>query len=181
MKRWMLIAAAALLLAGVPSDLWANAGPPPPAQVTINYAPQAVKFVVVVDESVKEPCLHIPVHLLGKDGRRGDAGAPVPLFVVGLALTMAFVSGGLWLARRGRNTTALVIAVGLFGLGGGVLIADIPRPKPKPPVELTLPAGIQLPAKLTLQINANGENLTLSVPSTAVLKAVKPEPKPGEE
>ncbi len=183
MKRWIRSATAALVLLAIPAVVWANrALPPPPPAGPLNKAPQSVKFVVVVDDSVKEPRLEVPANLLlAPDARRGDAAPAVPVIVVGLALAGAFVSGGLWLSKRGRIATSLVVALGLFALGGSALIADIAVPKTKPTTELKLPAGVELPAKVTLLVTEKGDAIKLIVPSGAVLKGAKPEGKPGDE
>jgi hypothetical protein len=144
----------------------------------------AVKLVVVVDDSAKTTRLEVPQGLVLTQAapiRRGDAGPRMPIIVVGVALTASFVSAGLWLSRRGRNMTSLVIALALFALGSGTLVADIARPgPPKPAVELTLPAGVQLPANIRLQVTDKGDAVRLIVPSTSVITPGKPEPKRGE-
>ena len=183
MKRWILGASAALLL-GIPSVVWANARAPAPPPSPLNMAVQPVKVVVVVDDTVREPRLEVPQGLLlnaGRPVRGADAGPRMPFFFAGLALAGAFVFGGLWLSRRARTTQALVVALGLLTLGAGTLIADIRRPPtPKPPAELALPAGVQLPAKLNFQVTEKGDTLKLIMPGSMVLKADRPLPKPGE-
>ena len=184
MTRWILSASAALLLCGSPAVVWAN-GAPPPRIIVDNKASKSVKFIVEIDDNVKEPRLEVPQGLLAAENRRGDAAPRVPIFVVGVALTASFVSGGLWLSRRGRNRAALVVALGMFALSGGMLLANAGIPRPRPPVELALPAGLQLPAKLTLQVTEKGDAVKLIVPSGMVLKTEKqptpkPEPKSGE-
>jgi hypothetical protein len=185
MKCWILGASVALLFFVAPSAVRANAGPPPPSG-PLNYESHSVKFVVVVDDGVKEPRLEIPAALLVKPDARRGALPTVPLVVVGLALTAGFISAGLWLSRRSRSTAALLVAVSLFSLGGGILIANAPPPQPpKAPAEITLPADVNLPAKVTLQVTARGDAVRLVVPGSMVPKAPKPEAKPdvkrGEE
>jgi hypothetical protein len=187
MKRWILGASVALLFFVAPSAVRANAAPPPPPSGPLNYEPHSVKFVVIVDDGVKEPRLDIPASFLVKPDARRGAAPTVPLIVVGLALTAGFVSAGLWLSRRSRSTAALLVAVSLFSLGGGILIANVPPPPqpPKAPVEITLPADVNLPAKVTLQVTTRGDVVRLWVPGSMVPKPAKPEPKPnvkpGEE
>jgi hypothetical protein len=182
MKRWILGASVALLFFVAPSAVRANAGPPPPSG-PLNYESHAVKFVVVADDGVGVPRLEIPATLLVKPDARRGAIPTVPLVVVGLALTAGFISAGLWLSRRSRSTAALLVAVSLFSLGGGILIANVPPPPqpPKAPVEITLPADVNLPAKVTLQVIPRGDAVRLFVPGSMVPKAPKPEAKPKQD
>jgi hypothetical protein len=122
-----------------------------------------------------------PPALPRKEG--ADAGAlGLPTIVAGLALTAAAVSGGLWLVRRGSRRTLLgVLAVGVLAASATALWADIgpgggrgPRRPPPPPPEKTtpipLPAGVELPEKITLEFSLEGDTLRLIVPKDAVLK-----------
>jgi hypothetical protein len=171
------------------------------------------KLVVEVDEKARQPRLIVPMTLLlkgsgppggvipgvpppvepiapppppGAPARKegADAGAlGLPTVVAGLALTAAFVSGGLWLIRRGSGRRYLgVLVLGILAASATALWADIPpfrgRPKPPPPAPakatpIPLPAGIELSEKITLEFSVAGDTLRLIVPKEAVLR------KPG--
>jgi hypothetical protein len=181
MKRWFLGSSVACLFFGTSVIALANV-PAPAPPVQLNRLPREAKVVVVVDDNAKGPRLEIPENLLvAPDARRGDAGPRLPLIVVGLALTGSFVSAGLWLSRRGRGPVALLVAFGMFAVGSGTLVADIARPRPKPPVEVAMPAGVQLAAKITILVTGEkSDAIKLVVQSSMVLKTERPEPKRGE-
>ncbi len=75
-------------------------------------------------DGVKEAHLRIPLNLLpaaAKTEKGSEASLlGMPTVIAGLALTLAFVSDGFWLSRRGRGTgrtaPAVVLALSLFGL-----------------------------------------------------------------
>ena len=121
----------------------------------------------------------------GKTEKGSEAAVfTMPTVVAGLALTLAFVSGGFWLVRRGRGpgrtAAAIVLALALTGFGASVVWADIPRPpRPRTPVQLplALPAGVQLSENLVLDVVAKDEPFTLVVNKSMVLKTDKPEDK----
>ena len=150
--------------------------------------PMKVKLVVKVDEKIKLPVLQLPINLaLGQQGGPGgqtlppagaDAGPRLgmPTIVAGLALTLAFASGGLWLVRRGSGRAlAVFLVLSLFTVGAAAVWANA-APPPRPPVpparpalqELKLPAGIELTDKLILEPVAAGDHLTLIVPKSMV-------------
>jgi hypothetical protein len=206
MKRWMPAGLSLLLLCVVWSQARGNA--PYHLQISqdrldreklrrelIGAHPPEVKLVVLVDEKAKMPRLQVPVNLLRvptppvEAPRRGaDAGRlSVPTLVAGLALTLAFSSGGLWLARRrwGRPLSLLLV-LSLFAAGTAAVWADLgPRPlgpvpnrRPAPPAKvvlpaLKLPAGIELPDKIVLETIPTGDHLTLIVPKKMILKKDK--------
>ena len=186
MKPFLPASVALTLALGLVSPARADiAFPAPPPPVSS----QKAKLVVAVDDSVKEAHLRIPQNLLpaaGKTEKGAEASAfGLPTVVAGVALTLAFVSGGFWLVRRGRApasiTAAVVLGLSLACLGASVALADIPRPPRKPlppiPLPLVLPAGVQLSDNIVLDIVPKGEPLTLVVNKSMVLKTDKPEDK----
>ncbi len=119
----------------------------------------------------------------------------LPTVVIGLALTMAFASGGVWLVRRGnRQILAGLLVVGTFAVGATALLADIgvgPRPRPQPQpfpqaakgTPVPMPATVRLADRIQLQLTGPGDTIRLIVPKDAVAEKVedkeekKPEPK----
>ncbi len=185
MKRFLVAALALFSLAGfVPAARADLAVPPPPLPVSTHK----VKLVVLAVEGLKEAHLRIPRNLLPA-AAKAEKGAEasllgLPTVIAGLALTLAFVSGGFWLVRRGRgpgrSAAAVVLALSLFGLGASVVWADIPRPPRRPvvPLPLALPAGVQMSENMVLEIiPEKGDTITLVVNKGAVLKTDKSEDK----
>src|SRR5947209_6222061 len=90
----------------------------PPARERKEVLPRGARRVgltVEVDDRVKEARLQIPANLLppAAPARGADAGPlHLPTVAAGVALTLVFVTGGLWLLRRG--TTRRVAAGGLL-------------------------------------------------------------------
>lgn len=159
-----------------------------------------VSLTVEVDERVKEARLQIPANLLpaAVPARGADAGPlHLPTVAAGVALTLAFVTGGLWLLRRGttRRVAAGGLLLALFALGGTALLADIAPgrgrgPKPPPPGgpagTLLLPGNVQLPPNLVLEVVEKGDGVKLIVnkemlgkPGTSA-EAPVPTPKKAE-
>jgi hypothetical protein len=157
MKRLLSPAVAALFLFAAAAPARADLAPPKPPP-----APgQSAKLVVEVDPNAKEPRLVVPVALLGatpkdgpKDKETAFLGLGLPTIVVGLALSLAFVSGGFWLVRRGRGRTAaaVVLALALLTAAATAVWADVPiGPRPKPKNDpVALPAGVTLSDKITV-------------------------------
>lgn len=209
MKHWMLVGWSLLALSVLLPAVYGNEAPPPgprPKGPAV-FAPVAgrpgmlareVQLVVQVDEKAKTARLQVPFNLFGQPAanppgadlppRRGaEAGQlTVPTMVAGMALTLAFASGGLWLARRRtRRSLAILLVLSLFAAGTAAVWADLaPRrggpkrpPQPVPPVlpALKLPAGVELPDKLVLEAVGAGDRVTLIVPKTMVLKKDKAE------
>jgi hypothetical protein len=166
-----------VLLAALPSAR-ADLAPPP-----LPTGPKA-KFVVLVDDRAGVPHLRIPKALLqgGQPGDKEEAGRfGLPTIFAGLALTAAFVSGGFWLVRRGRGpgrtTAAVGVVLALLALGASAVWADIPRPprpRPRGPVTLPLPANVTLPDTVVVEIVEKGDTITLVVNKKAV-----PDQKPA--
>jgi len=170
MQRCTILAAVALLLGSVASANADKVPPPPPK--TIKVGTRDVKLEVVIDDKAKTARLQIPQGLLTEDKRRSDAGWPLPTIMAGLALTLAFVSGGLWLVRRGpaRKVAAVVLFLSLLAFGTAAVYADLivrPRPDPKP---LTLPAGLTLSDKMVLEVVEKGDTVKLVVNSSMLPK-----------
>jgi hypothetical protein len=209
MKRSMLVGLSvlvvSLLLPEVRADLLPGPGRPrPPVRPVVppggnpfaqpgagRPLPVKVKLVVKVDEKIKLPVLQVPINLalgqqVGPDGqtlppRGADAGRPLgmPTIIAGLALTLAFVSGGLWLVRRGSGRAlAIFLVLSVSAVGAAAVWANAAPPpfRPRPPApparpaleELKLPAGIELTDKLILEPVAAGDHLTLIVPKSMV-------------
>jgi hypothetical protein len=170
MRRWTLLPVCVFLALTVSTARGNEAPPPKPESIKIGA--RDVKLVVMVDEKAKTARLIIPQGLLTDDKRRSDAG--VPTILAGLALTLAFVSGGLWLARtRARKVAAAILVVALLAFGTAALYADlVVRPKPEPKA-ITLPAGITLSDKMTLEVAEKGDTVKLIVNSSMVVKAAK--------
>ena len=177
--------------------------PKPPAQFEFKFplelqpkpvAPgrreaQEINLVVQVDEKAKTARLLVPIHLVvfhplltppappaKPEGRGAGAGRlGLPTLATGLALTLAFTSGGLWLARRRSGRAfALLLILSVSIAGTAAVWADIaPRPAPDAhpaAVALSLPASVELTDKLILEPVLDGDHLTLIVPKSSVLK-----------
>jgi hypothetical protein len=179
MRRWIL-PAAALVLLGTLSAARANEAPPKPPPDTVKIGAREVKLVVLTDARAKDARLIIPAALLTDSKKRADAG--LPTIMAGLALTAALVSGGLWLARRGsvRKAAAVALVVSLLALGGS-LYADVSVKPPPKPAPVTLPAGVTLSEKLVLEVAEKGDEVQLILPSSAVIKPAKPKADDKEE
>jgi hypothetical protein len=220
MNRWTLVGLSlltlGLLLPEARADLLPGRGVRPPRPIGqpgnpfvqpggARPLPIKVKLVVKVDEKSKLPVLQVPINLaLGQQGGPGGQALPpggadagrrlgMPTIVAGLALTLAFASGGLWLVRRGSGRAlAIFLVLSLSAVGAAAVWANAAPPPPTPfgprqpappparPAlpELKLPAGIELTDKLILEPVAAGDHLTLIVPKSMV--AVK-DSKEGKE
>jgi hypothetical protein len=181
MSRWLhTLLALTLLAVGTPAVL-ANPIAPPvkPQPGTPAVGNAGTELTVMVDPNAKWPRMLIPQKLLGGQAppRKGaDAGGRLPLLVGGLALTAAFVSGGFWLVRRGRGRFLTGACLVLFLAVGSsaFLFADVPSPKPNTrPHAVTLPAGVMLPGKVSLEIVDKGEGVTLIIPQELLIKGGK--------
>jgi hypothetical protein len=158
-------------------------------------------LVVQMDEKAKQATLQIPMNLMMQFGRPGGPGRPgfppgggvppgrqgadaghigTPTIIAGLALTLAFATGGLWMVRRGGGRYfALVLAVSLSVAGTAALWANAaPPPAPKPPVppgrqalpNVPLPADLRLTGDILFEMVPNGKQVTLIVPKTMIAK-----------
>ena len=79
-----------------------------------------------------------------------------------------------------RQPLAIVLgALSLFS-AGGVVYADLVRPRPKEVKEqlVALPAGVKLPANVTLQIVDRGDAVRLVVNKAAVIEDSAPSVAP---
>jgi hypothetical protein len=215
MKRWtaagLFVLALSPMLSAVRGDLAPRPGIRPGAKPFVppvnpfkqpgggRPLPVKVKLVVQVKDKIKLPVLQVPINLaMGQQGNPGggvgEAPNPEPgrrfgltTLVAGVALTLAFTSGGLWLVRRGaRRTLAILVLTGLFAAGTAVVWADLaprpggPRPAKPALTPLQLPAGIELSDKLILESMPPGDHLTLIVPGSMVReKEAAPRDKRG--
>lgn len=177
-------AVAALAVLGVHAEAFADLAPPPRAGATVKRTPTEAKLEVVVRKDVKKPTLMIPEKFVVTNagfgpGRGGFGMNTVPMVVGGVALTLAFVSGGFWLVRRtSGKTIAMLISVSLLTAAGSALWADIPspfpRPRPRPgpapfppgPQQnvVAMPANVVLPEDVVIQIVPRGDKITLIIP-----------------
>jgi hypothetical protein len=131
MKRWtaagLFVLALSPMLSAVRGDLAPRPGIRPGAKPFVppvnpfkqpgggRPLPVKVKLVVQVKDKIKLPVLQVPINLaMGQQGNPGggvgEAPNPEPgrrfgltTLVAGVALTLAFTSGGLWLVRRGAG------------------------------------------------------------------------------
>jgi hypothetical protein len=108
-----------------------NEGVQPVLQITPNFY-KSLRKIAMVD---------VP-------NDRSVVEAPVPetprfrLAVAGVALTLAFGAGGLWLRRSGgTRLMKLVVLLGVTGTLGGAAIMAMPQPKPKPDPEMKANPG----------------------------------------
>ncbi len=219
MKRWLLaglvLPAICLVLSEVRGDIAGPRRPGPPVGPPVRpiippggggaLPPVKVKLVVKVDEKAKHAILEVPINLAMGQLRDGNLGlAPeadpeggrrfgLATVVAGLSLTMAFASGGLWLARRGKKRILAALIVGFIFTAGTAAVwsnAAPPRPvgRPRPPGKeglstLKLPAGLEIGETLILKPVAPANYLTLIVPKSMVLdrekdgKAKEPTPR----
>jgi hypothetical protein len=173
MKRWLFPLVGLLVLAGTQSLVWGNA--PPPKTAPIPEA-KTVDVKVIIDERVTAPRLVIPKALMGD---KKGAMLETPTIVAGLALTLACVSGGMWLVRRGRVRTiaAVVLALAALAFGATALLADIAKPPPPPVVPVKLPADITFTGKVEVEFVEKGDEVKLLVKKAWVTEK-KAEPKP---
>ncbi len=210
MRRWtwagLFVLVSSVMICEARGDLIGPRRPGVPVRPGVNPfaqpgagrpAPVKVKLVVKVDEKAKLPVLQVPINLaLGRQANAGVGQGPeadpesgrrfgLSTVVAGLALTLAFASGGLWLVRSGSGRKmAIFVVAGLF-VAGAAAFADLtphpaaPRSRPQAPpakpalTTLKLPAGIDLNDKLILEPMPPGDHLTLIVPKSMVLEKEK--------
>jgi hypothetical protein len=209
------LAAAPVTANGIPFPPPGKQPTPPPPPRPQAFAP----LVVVTDDNVKEARLEIPRKLLRNlrvdlgeeqepDTRR--ALAPLPrlhTLLAGVALSLALVTGGLWLTRSrnrlaGRGLMLLLVAGGLLIVGSGVLWADIgvrpnpfgPRPgfnpfqppnmKQPPAVFVPPPGALNLVDKVGIVVVDKGDAITLVVNRDDLVRVVEKsapdKDKPGQ-
>jgi len=181
MKRWLSPVLGLLFLSGVVAPAWANL-PAPPRPAPLPEAKSA-KINVVIDERVTEPRLIVPKSMMGE---KKSAMLETPTIVAGLALSLAFVSGGIWLVRRGkaRAAAAVMLALAALAFGATALWADIAKPPPPAPKPLTLPADVMFTGKVQVEFVEKGDEVTLLVKKEWVTQKKaepKPEAKPNEK
>ncbi|HEY7425393.1 MAG TPA: hypothetical protein VH682_14275 [Gemmataceae bacterium] len=194
MKCWTLVGMSLLTLCMMLPEVCANSAPEPDFRLR-GMRPRTlieVKLVVEVDEKAKLPILQVPLNLAQElqpaDGaaaaplvKGADAGLRLraPTVVAGLAMTLAFASGGLWLLRRGAGRyLAILVVLSLFAAGTAAVWTNLALANPLLPPALPvlkLPAGIELTDKLILEPVAAGDHLTLIVPKSMVSEKEKKE------
>jgi hypothetical protein len=182
MRRWLPAAAAVVLTLGLAAFVRANAPAPPPPPPNVQFGARDAKIVVETDDKAKQPRLVVPATLLGGPPKPGAAPgqAQLPTIMAGVALTLAFVTGGFWLLRKGPGRSlVLLFALSLVVAGASAVQADLARPPQTTPVKL--PADVKLSGnQITLEVVPRGDSIKLIVPKDAVKPAAKPEEQPKE-
>ncbi len=188
-SRFLAAGLVALLLT---SSALANVPPFPQPPAVVQSA--EAKLVVQVDARATKPVLKVPVALMGPKNpgpRPGDQTLldNPSVLVVGVALTLAFVSGGFWVLRgRQGRTAAAILCIGCLTLAGGSLFADLIRPPVQPVAPLPavlLPAKVGLSPNVTIQFYRHpaDQNVYLIVPAEkgkepTTSSPAQPQPKP---
>jgi hypothetical protein len=179
MKPCLPLCLGALLLLGT-SSARADLAPPRPKPL------KEGKFAVEVNNRITKAQLIIPRKFLARD-RRG-AGLSLPTAAVGLCLTLAFVTGGLWLIRRGkapRGSTAALLVVGLAGLAATYAWADVPpRPRRTPVIPIAADVEVKVvPTGDTIKLVVNNQMLRRLTPAPRGFgrpgSGGRPRPRPG--
>ena len=157
----------------------------------------SVPLVVQIDPKATQGKLEIPRKLLGQ--AKADLGIETPAvashtrlhtIAAGLSLTLAFVCGGLWLARPrgqfgGRGLALLAGAGALLAIGSASLVwADAPAPRiARPPVadsrviiEVVDKGDV---VKLTINRAQLANLMAQPVPPIGVAPAIPPVPPPA--
>jgi hypothetical protein len=176
MKRWLSPLLSVLFLFGALSPAWGNGAPPPPRPAPLPEA-KTVEVKVVIDERVTAPRFIIPKSMMAE---KKSASLETTTIVAGLALTLAFVSGGVWLVRRGkaRAVAAVILTLSALTFGTTTLLADIAKPPPPPaPVPVTLPADIMFTGKVEIEFVEKGDEVKVLVKKAWVTEKKKVEPK----
>jgi hypothetical protein len=183
MLRASLLAAlvAALLLAN--SAIANEAVPPdvkPKAPPTIKVGNQIVKIEVESDNRIRQPVLTIPTALVQEESpRKGADAGPLHPAIIGLALTCAFVTGGLWMVR-GRKAARTAAVAGLLAVV--VLFAglSVQANAPSPVIaKVSLPVGVTLHDEMVISFSPDAKVVTLRVPAGDLIKLAPPTPPGG--
>ena len=170
----------------------------PPAPV----ASVAASLAIEVDPQASENLLLVPRKLLGDaqpTAFRGDRqqGAwlevipPLGTVVAGIALSLALISGGLWLAHRRsaqRAAVSLLMIVATAGFATSLAWADIaspwghrtprpPLPTPSPSVAPPLVPTVVLLAEPIRVKAVDGDTIKLIVTPSAAAKLAKRPPE----
>lgn len=146
MRYALAVSAAALLLSpcsalanGIPllptpHQAGGNLGKQPGLQPGIGQV-QGPGMVIEVDPKARVARLIIPRQFLGNAPVRPRRFGQLPTMMIGVALAMSLAFGGLWLVRKRGvpGIKPLLLAVGVLGLSGGLLWADIAPRRPFPP------------------------------------------------
>lgn len=184
----ILVPLCLLSIALAPALTRGNSPAPPPALRYLSLADKKdagkqapVKQIALVENApitltylldLPRPKLVIPQKFATVDGKGLKAeiepGGTRNLFA-GIALSAAFVSGGIWLVRRGKAGKALLIVAILCGLlSVAVLLPHVigneaapPRPKALTPIDIK---GNSAELGMDLVIVAEGERIQLYLP-----------------
>ena len=153
-----------------------DAKTPPAKQISIiENAPVSLTYQL----DLPRPKLVVPQKFASIDGKgfkaEAEPGGPRNLFA-GLALSAAFVSGGIWLVRRGKAGKAfLAVAIISSLLGAAVMLPHVigneaapPRPKALTPIEIK---GNTAELGMDIVIVAEGDRIQLFLPKR-ILPAV---------
>jgi len=149
--------------------------PPKPAAPALKLGLREVPFQVMAAPRDGEITLVVPANLLqeaaGKQG--ADAGFLHPLFLSGVALTLAFVTGGFVLLRGGRHGKTIAAATVLVAalVVGYAAQANIAPPAIPYPVKF--PTGVRFDGKLFLEVAPEGTGVKLLVPPSRVIAMEK--------
>lgn len=164
--------------------------PIPPRPVVV---PESARMNIRRDDKADRCRLKIPRKLLlvanaadaSDDKRPQTALTPASMVLPGLALSLALVSGGLWLARFRRPLSRPVAAVGLvafalLALTGSSLWADIPPPwlRPVAPAPEKVEVAPVLPellgsTEVRVQIVNAGDEIELILNRTAATQLAR--------
>jgi hypothetical protein len=188
MNRWLTPVLGMFILFGALSPVWANfARPPQPLPL-----PEAkpAKLVVVIDERVAKPRLIIPKTLMGE---KKSASLDTTTIIAGLALSLAFISGGVWLSRRGkaRSVAAAVLSLSALTFGATTLFAQNingnynfnngGQTRPAIVTPVMLPATLVVTEKIQVEYVEQGDEIKLLVSKDMVKNEAKSEPKSNQE
>lgn len=176
--RSLLVGAVALVLANaaaaneaVPPELRKPAAPAPALKLGLREVP----FQVLAAPRDGAITLVVPANLLqeaaGKQG--ADAGFLHPLVVSGIALSLAFVTGGFFLLRGGRHGktlagAAVLVAALVVGYAAQANIAPVGLPYP-----VKFPTDVRFDGKLYLEVVPEGTGVKLLVPPSQVIAPEK--------
>lgn len=163
MKSILSLCLMGMLSLGLVSSTRANRAPvQPPVKKTKG-------LVVEIKPNLKKAQLIVPKKFLKKDDARG-AWLTTPTIATALCLSLAFVSGGLWLVRRGGDAqkvvAGLLVGVMLMGAGGALVWANGPRP----PLQPKLPDNLNVAEDVEVIIVEKGETVRLMVNPAQALR-----------
>lgn len=156
---------------GAPPNVGTSPKPIPP---TTAPAPKLNPIKPTDEDGNELPEIDLQGTTLQEQPRDGNR-----LMMTGIALTMAFACGGLWLLRKPNTSTVsgvvLLVASGII-LGGSTLVwANAPAPPPRPkPANLDLPSLFD--GKFRIEVVPNGDTISI-VLNKETLEQLKKDPK----